>query len=167
MEPTESNTPHDGTTRPGPPRRRLNPTIVSAGAFGLTLAGLGVASARSDSSSDTTATTEAAQAGSSTSSDGRPAGRPAETELTGETADMVRTAALAAVPGGTVLRVETDSDGSPYEAHVRRADSTGVVVKVNEAFAVTGIEEGHGGRRGPGGGPRPRPGQTAPEQESD
>jgi uncharacterized membrane protein YkoI len=67
-----------------------------------------------------------------------------ETALTGTTAAKVKAAALKAVPGGTVLRVETDSDGSPYEAHVRKADGTEVVVKVDKSFNVTGIEEGHG-----------------------
>ena len=76
---------------------------------------------------------------------GRGHGGAGETPLTGTTAAKVKAAALKAVPGGTVLRVETDSDGSPYEAHVRKADGTEVVVKVDKSFNVTGIEEGHGG----------------------
>jgi len=40
--------------------------------------------------------------------------------LTGDTADKVKAAALAAVPGGTIQRVETDAEGSPYEAHMTR-----------------------------------------------
>ena len=72
-----------------------------------------------------------------------------ETLLTGDTATSVTAAAQAAVPDGTILRVETDSDGSPYEAHVTKADGTEVVVKVDAGFAVTGIEDmpaGGGGR---------------------
>ena len=86
-----------------------------------------------------------------------------ETLLTGETAEKVKAAALKAVPGGTVDRVETDSDGSPYEAHVTKADGTRVTVKVNEAFEVTSIEEdgGHHGGRGPGGGENVLTGETA------
>ena len=65
-------------------------------------------------------------------------------------------AAQAAVPDGTVDRVETDSDGSPYEAHVTKADGTQVVVKVDASFAVTAIEDmPAGGPRGGHQGPPP------------
>ena len=75
-----------------------------------------------------------------------------ETALTGDTATSVTAAAQAAVPDGTIDRVETDSDGSPYEAHVTKADGT-QVVKVDASFAVTGIEDmpaggPHGGHHG-------------------
>ena len=180
------------TTGPAEPvrRSRLNSGIVAAGAaFGLTLAGLGVAAAQTDSGSDTSTTTAAqaeeapsttaeqsesgsttppGEGGTTTPADpdaGREARppRPQETELTGDVAERVKAAALAAVPGGSVLRVETDADGSPYEAHVRKADGTEVVVKVNESFEVTATEEGRTGgkrhgRRGPGG---PGGGETA------
>lgn len=62
--------------------------------------------------------------------------------LTGDAAEKVKAAALAAVPGGTVQRVENDAEGSPYEAHVRKADGTQVTVKVDNDFKVTGIENG-------------------------
>jgi uncharacterized membrane protein YkoI len=66
----------------------------------------------------------------------------AETALTGDTADKVTAAAKAKVPGGTVLRVENDSDSnSPYEAHVRKADGTEVVVLVNSSFEATSATE--------------------------
>ena len=68
-----------------------------------------------------------------------------EEALTGDTASKVEAAAEAKLPGGTVERVETDADhGSPYEAHVRKADGTEVEVLVNEAFEVTAVNEmGH------------------------
>ena len=48
--------------------------------------------------------------------------------------------AEAKVSGGTVERVETDVDhGSPYEAHVRKADGTELEVLVNKDFAVTAV----------------------------
>ncbi len=77
-------------------------------------------------------------------------GGPASGEkaLTGETADSVRAAAEKAVPGGTILRVETDNDGI-YEAHVHKADGTEVVVKVDKSFTVTSIDT-FGGRGGHG-----------------
>jgi hypothetical protein len=63
-----------------------------------------------------------------------------ETPLTGDVAAKVKAAALAKVPGGTVERVETDSDhGSPYEAHVRKSDGTELEVLVNKGFAVTAV----------------------------
>jgi hypothetical protein len=65
----------------------------------------------------------------------------------------VKAAALAAVPGGTIVRVETDSAGSPYEAHVQKSDGTYVTVKVNSSFKVTSTESGFGA--GPGGGHGP------------
>lgn len=151
----------------GAPKRRLNSSIVAVGvAFGLTLAGLGVAAAQTDSSSGTTETTAAPSDGGSSGSSGSsgstaPAdhrARAAETLLTGDVAAKVSAAALAAVPGGTILRLETDSDGSPYEAHVRNADGTEVVVKVNEAFEVTATEVAGGpGCHGHHG---PRPGDS-------
>jgi hypothetical protein len=79
-----------------------------------------------------------------------------ETPLEGDTAASVTAAAQAAVPDGTVDRVETDSDGSPYEAHVTKADGTHVVVKVDAGFAVTAIEDmPAGGPRGGHQGPPP------------
>lgn len=61
----------------------------------------------------------------------------------------MKAAALAAVPGGTIIRVENDSDGSPYEAHARKDDGTEAIAKLDAGFAVTGIEEGGGpGHRG-------------------
>jgi hypothetical protein len=60
--------------------------------------------------------------------------------LTGTTADQVRAAALAAVPGATIERVENDAEGSPYEAHMVKTDGTHVTVKVDTTFKVTAVE---------------------------
>ena len=78
------------------------------------------------------------------------ADRPASTEeaLTGEVADKVTAAALEAVPGGTIERVETDDGGAAYEAHMTDADGNRVTVTFDESFAVVEIQQG-----GPGGGP--------------
>lgn len=69
-----------------------------------------------------------------------------EALLTGTTADKVKAAALVAVPGATVQRVENDAEGAVYEAHVVKADGTKATVKFDANFVVTGIETGHGGR---------------------
>jgi uncharacterized membrane protein YkoI len=53
----------------------------------------------------------------------------------------VREAALAEVPGGTIVRVETDADGNArYEAHMTRTDGTPVTVYVDADFEVVGVE---------------------------
>jgi hypothetical protein len=70
---------------------------------------------------------------------------PGETLLTDGTPDKVKQAALDKVSGATVLRVETDSEGSPYEAHLRKSDGSEVTVKVNKQFEVTAVENGFGG----------------------
>ena len=66
--------------------------------------------------------------------------------LTGTTADKAKAAALAAVPGGTIERVENDAEGAVYEAHVVKSDGTHVTVKMDANFKVTGIETGPAGR---------------------
>jgi hypothetical protein len=64
----------------------------------------------------------------------------AEAALSADVAAKVKAAALKKLPGGTVERVETDVDhGSPYEAHVTKADGTQVEVLVNDGFAVTAV----------------------------
>jgi uncharacterized membrane protein YkoI len=70
---------------------------------------------------------------------GHQANGKTEKLLTGDTAAKVEAAAKAKVPGGTIERVENDADtGSAYEAHVRKADGSEVVVYVNASFDVTG-----------------------------
>jgi hypothetical protein len=70
---------------------------------------------------------------------------PGETVLTDGTADKVKQAALDKVPGAKVIRVETDSDGSPYEAHLQKSDGSEVTVKVDKSFNATAVEDGFGG----------------------
>jgi hypothetical protein len=88
-------------------------------------------------------------------------GAPGETLLTGATAAKVKAAALKAVPGATVLRVETDSEGSPYEAHLKKADGTFVTVKLDKDFKVTDTIEGFGMH-----GPRDRSGSDSTQNSS-
>jgi hypothetical protein len=72
---------------------------------------------------------------------GGPGGHKPETPLTGDTAAKVKKAALAKVPGASIIRAETDTDqGSPYEAHVRKPDGSEVTVLVNKQFKVTAVE---------------------------
>ena len=175
---------------------RLGRLLIAPAMVGALVGGIGIAAAQSGSPTSTSTpsttvaegssgsstaaaedgatTTTAAPAPSGSTATTTPAagnaparrGGSGETPLTGETAEKVKAAALEAVPGGTVDRVETDDDGSPYEAHVTKAGGTHVTVKVNEAFEVTSIEEGKGpggrhGDRGPGGGEPALTGETA------
>jgi hypothetical protein len=66
--------------------------------------------------------------------------------LTGTTADKAKAAALAAVPGATIERVENDAEGATYEAHMVKSDGSHVTVKMDANFKVTGIETGPGTR---------------------
>ena len=114
-------------------------TAIVASAIGLSLGGAAYATAASQSSSSA------------------PPGNPNEQTLTGDAAAKVKTAALAKLPGATILRVETD-EGGVYEAHVRKTDGTEAEVHVDKDFAVTSVDTrpagGPGGRGhdGPGGG---------------
>jgi uncharacterized membrane protein YkoI len=85
---------------------------------------------------------------------GTPPQRPDETILTDGTAQKVKDAALKKVPGASVIRVETDAEGSPYEAHLRKSDGSEVTAKVNKQFEVTDVQQGFGGGPGGPGGPR-------------
>jgi hypothetical protein len=100
----------------------------------------GIASAASSSSS-----TSSQSSAASTPSAQNPWGhqRSDETPLSGDAPARVRAAALAKVPGATIVRVETDADGhAAYEAHMIKADGTPVTVYVNEQFEALGVETG-------------------------
>ena len=132
-------------------------TAVAGGAIGASL--LGSAGAQTSDSSTTTvpaANGTAPAGGQFDPAQGGHVGQNGVKEvlLTGDTADKVRAAAQAAVPGGTIQRVETDAEGSPYEAHMTKSDGTHVTVKVDKDFKVTNIENdgtGPGGARQSGG----------------
>lgn len=87
----------------------------------------------------------------SSSADSATGHRSGETAVTGSKAATLKAAALKAVPGGTVVRVESDADGAAYEVHVRKADGTHVTVKFDSALKQTAIETDTGRH---GGGPR-------------
>lgn len=65
-----------------------------------------------------------------------------ETLLTGDDAAKATAAAEAAVPGGTVERVETDAEGDAYEAHMTDADGNRVTVKLDSSFELVTVDEG-------------------------
>ena len=139
-------------------------TIVLAGAGIATAAGLALLGASFAGADPTTATATAYGYGRGAPTNGetgqsgdRPSGgqnshpsqpqRADEQLLTGETADKVTAAAKAKEPDATIERVETDSDGV-YEAHMVRADGTGIIVQVGADFQVTNVIEGGQGQHG-------------------
>jgi hypothetical protein len=129
----------------------LRLATVGAVVLGLAAGSYGVASAASGSSS-AAATGLSASGGSSPNAalpaQGAPsasnpwgAQRSDETLLTSDTAAKVREAALAKVPGGTIVRVETDADGhAAYEAHMVGKDGKPVTVYVDEQFDVVSVQ---------------------------
>ena len=118
------------------PRRLRRGTALAAGALGL----LGGASP----SPSPNVTSPSAQGGTFDPTKGGHVGANGVVEvlLTGTNADKARAAALAAVPGATIERVETDAEGAVYEAHMVKSDGSHVTVKMDANFKVTGIETG-------------------------
>ena len=137
----------DGTTpikKAGDASRRWITSVALLGAglmAGGVLAGSQLAQAANGSSSSNGSNAPAVAPADMTHG-------PGEKLLTGTTADKVEAAALEAVPGGTIIRVETDSDGSAYEAHVQKADGSDVTVKVDANFNVSDTIDGFGGDPG-------------------
>ena len=125
--------------------RLTRPILVTALAVGLGAGSYGVASAASGSGTSTTTTT------TSTAQPSAPPGASAqnpwgnqrsdETLLTGDALAKVTAIAKEKVPGGTIVRVETDADGhAAYEAHMTKADGTPVTVYVDKNFDFVSVE---------------------------
>jgi hypothetical protein len=176
--------PDDADVAPTPVRSKRSWIVTAAVATGLAVGAAGLAGAAtggSSGSSSTTAPSGYGQAPSGQPPSGQvpsgqaPSGQdpatvdhgPGETLLTGDAATKAKAAALAAVPGATVIRVETDSSGAgTYEAHLKKSDGTEVTVLMDKSFTVTSTVNGFGGG-GPGGqgGPGMR-GPGGPESPS-
>jgi hypothetical protein len=124
------------------PRKRTSANKIAALVamiVGVGGGSYGIASAASGSGSAATTTTTAAAAAPTISGASRtnPRGnqRSDETLLTGDALAKVTEIANAKVPGGTIVRVETDADGNAtYEAHMTKADGTPVTVYVDSNF---------------------------------
>jgi hypothetical protein len=135
-----------------------------AGAVGLLAAGAisggALASTRSASAATSTPAASASTASSPGSNQARHPGprgaqpvRPDEKSVSSATASTLRAAALKAVPGGTVYRIETDAGDGAYEAHMTKADGSLVTVKFDKNLKVTTVESGMGaGDPAPAGG---------------
>lgn len=139
----------------------MNPVrraLIGAALVGSTVVGGAVgASLIGTATADTTPTTAANQTSAAAaptppanagprdpSRGGHMANGITETLLTGDAKTKAEAAALAAVPGGSIERVENDAEGAVYEAHMTKADGSHVTVKLDANFKVTGIEDGPG-----------------------
>ena len=106
---------------------------LGAMVIGIAAGSYGIASAASGSGTAATTTNPAPAATPPAAPWGRQ--RSDETLLTGDALAKVTAIAKEKVPGGTIVRVETDADGNAaYEAHMTRADGTPVTVYVDSSF---------------------------------
>ena len=150
----------DSTKRRWSPERVV---VLAALAFGIAAGTYGIADAANGSStgSSSSGSSSALSNGGWPAAAGAPAAAPGnngqpwgrqrsdETPLTGDAVTRVTQLAKAKVPGGTIVRVETDADGhAAYEAHMVRADGTPVTVYVNKQFEVVSVESGMPGSPG-------------------
>jgi Peptidase propeptide and YPEB domain len=113
---------------------------VGGGSYGLASAASGTGTA---TTTTTTSTAVAAAPSPSGATAQNPWGhqRSDETLLTGDALAKVTAIAKEKVPGGTVVRVETDADGhAAYEAHMTKADGTPVTVYVDSNFQFVSME---------------------------
>jgi hypothetical protein len=161
------------TPQPGQrPNKRVGVTIalvsagVIAGAIGATALGAnaGTPSGSSSTSNGSTSSSAAtAPQGSAATSRPDPGGtdpmRSDEKSVTSAQESTLKTAAVKAVPGGTVIRVETDAGDATYEVHMQKADGSLVTVKFDKNLKVAAVEPGMGmGDPAPAGGPGHRDG---------
>jgi len=132
---------------------------VGAGSYGIAAAANGSGSGSSSTTTPTTATAPSA------APQGWGPQRSDETPLTGDALAQVSAVAKDALPGATIVRVETDADGhAKYEAHVIKSDGSPATVYVDENFKLVSVESGGpGGPGSPHGAPgsAPQSGSTA------
>jgi hypothetical protein len=122
-------------------------TVLMAGAIGMAGSSLLTAlsaDAASTNSSTTNSNTSTNQGQLDPTKGGHTANGITETVLTGDNATKATAAAQAAVPGATIIRVETDAEGATYEAHMKKSDGSLVTVKLDSSFNVTSTENGMG-----------------------
>jgi len=82
------------------------------------------------------------------------AAKPQREALSADVAAKVKAAALAKVPGATVLRTEAGGPyNTAYHAHIKTSSGTQQVVLVNDKFEATAVraDNGRGGGKGRGG----------------
>jgi len=151
--------------------------LLTAGVIaGGMLAGAGIASAATSGTATPSASSGSTGAAATPGTPGTaPAGghdgggpggaasvRSDEKLVTGDNLSALKAAALKAVPGGTIVRVETDAGDGAFEAHMTKADGSLVTVKFDKSLAVASVETGMGkGDPAPAGAPAGPAGSAA------
>jgi uncharacterized membrane protein YkoI len=145
--------------------RRTAMAVAALGALALggsAIAGAADGNGSSSSSGSTTTTTQAPDPG-----------RGPRQPLSADAAAKVRAAALAKVPGATVLETEAGGpDSTPYHAHIRTSDGKLEVVLVDASFSATAVQAdngrggGHRGGHGGHGAETPLTGDTKSKVEA-
>jgi uncharacterized membrane protein YkoI len=144
------------------PIRRTAMAVAALGALGLGGSAIAGAADGNGSSSGSSAATQAPGHG-----------RGRRQPLSADAAAKVKAAALAKVPGATVL--ETEAGGpyaTPYHAHIRTSDGKLEVVLVDASFAATAVQAddgrggGHRGDHGGHGAESPLTGDTKAKVEA-
>ncbi|HEV7192094.1 MAG TPA: hypothetical protein VGN35_02730 [Jatrophihabitantaceae bacterium] len=118
--------------------------VIGATAFGASATTAGSGSTSSSAASSSTTAGSPAAPGAAADRHGSAPVRSDEKAVSSSVAATIKAAALKAVPGGTVYRVETDAGDGVYEAHMTKADGTDVTVKFDKNLAVTKVETGMG-----------------------
>lgn len=131
---------------------------LAAGAIGATAIGANAqsSSAPTTPSAKSSAASSPGAPGDSAGAPGGPGQGPAgahggaapvrsdEKSVSASVAATLKAAALKAVPGSTVYRVETDAGDGDYEAHLTKADGALATVKFDKALKVIKVETGMG-----------------------
>src|SRR6266704_4647088 len=139
---------HDSTTNTRGRKKRWVGAVglLAAGAIsGGVLAGtLSASAGRNPAASDSTPSSSSKGNASPPGPGGAEPVRPDEKSVSSATAATLRAAALKAVPGGTVYRIETDAGDGVYEAHMTKAGGSFVTVKFDKNLKVMKVESGMG-----------------------
>ena len=147
---------HDDSSKPDRSRTGVGIKLALLGA-GLAAGAIIAGAIGANAATNSTSVSASTSSGTSASAPSAPSNRqhppnrhgsqpvrPDEKSVDAATAANLKAAALKAVPGGTVYRVETDSGDATYEAHMTKADGTEVTVKFDKNLKVTAVEAGMG-----------------------
>jgi len=120
--------------------------LLAAGAISGGILATALSASASGNASAAAASTESSPAGEARTPGpgGAQPVRSDEKSVSDATAATLRAAALKAVPGATVYRIETDAGDGVYEVHVKKADGSLVTVKFDKNLKVTKVESGMG-----------------------
>ena len=127
-------------------RRRLIKWLGAGSLLAAGLIGGGVLGSTLSASADPTATPSGQTSTATKTVDpgGSKPVRSDEQAVSSALEAELKAAALKAVPGGTVIRVETDAGDAEWEAHMKKADGSLVTVKFGKDLKVTKVESGMG-----------------------